>query len=147
MHICVQLIDFMIVHSGSGVNKHNLQLLGVASLFVASKYHEIHTWEAYKYIFVCDGLYSLEQLFEMEGLILTATGFNLQFPTIHQFAGPALVGVRDRLTPTVHVLANLSLFDFTLFNRFQKRHLASVILYLALKLDDPDNVHSKDIMK
>jgi hypothetical protein len=46
MHICVQLIDFMIVHSGSGVNKHNLQLLGVASLFVASKNHEIHTWEA-----------------------------------------------------------------------------------------------------
>jgi cyclin B len=90
MHICVQMIDFVLVFESHRINKANFQLLGVTSLFVASKYNEIHTWEAEKYVFVCDGLYSVDQLFEMEGLILLATSFNLQFPTIHQFAGLAL---------------------------------------------------------
>jgi hypothetical protein len=70
----------------------------------------------------------------MEGVILTATQFNLQFPTIHQFAGLALKQQGQELTSNILMLANLALFDFTLFNRFKKRHLASVIIYLAMKL-------------
>ena len=45
------------------------------------------------------------------------------------------------------MLANLALFDFTLFNQFRKRHLASVIIYLALKLESPDKVRSRDVME
>jgi hypothetical protein len=45
------------------------------------------------------------------------------------------------------MLANLALFDFTLFNRFQKRHLASVIIYVALKLENPDKIRSRDVME
>ena len=56
-------------------------------MFVASKYNQIHTYEAAKYVFVCDGLYTINDLFEMEGIILSVTKFNLQFPTIHQHIG------------------------------------------------------------
>jgi hypothetical protein len=45
------------------------------------------------------------------------------------------------------MLANLALFDFTLFNQFKKRHLASVIIYLALKLESPDRVRSRDVIE
>jgi hypothetical protein len=82
----------------------------------------------------------------MEGVILTTTRFNLQFPTIHQFAGLTMQSQGEKLTNNVLMLANLALFDFTLFNRFKKRHLASVIIYLALKLESPDRVRSRDVI-
>lgn len=47
----------------------------------------------------------------------------------------------------VIMLSNLALFDFTLFNRFKKRHLAVVIMYIALKLENPDCVRSRDVME
>lgn len=147
LHICVQMIDFVLVFESHRINKANFQLLGVASLFVASKYNEIHTWEASKYIFVCDGLYTVEQLFVMEGVILSATSFNLQFPTIQQFAGLPMEQHSEKLRSMVVMLSNLALFDFTLFNRFKKRHLAVVIMYIALKLENPDCVRSRDVME
>ncbi len=133
LHICAQIVDFVLVCEPARISKANFQLLGIAALFVASKYNEIHTWEAEKYVFVCDGLYSVEQLFEMEGVILTVTSFKLQFPTIQQFAGVALQE-EGRVGEAVAMLSNLALLDFSLFNRFQKKHLACVILYLALKI-------------
>ena len=63
LHLCVQLVDYMLVFQKNLIDKFNFQLLGVASLFVASKYNEIHTFEAEKYVYVCDGLYSMTQLF------------------------------------------------------------------------------------
>ena len=147
MHVCAQIVDFVLVCEPARISKANFQLLGIAALFVASKYNEIHTWEAEKYVFVCDGLYSAQQLFDMEGVILTATSFNLQFPTIHQFAAVALQQHGPRLAESVGMLANLALFDFSLFNRFQKRHLACVILYLALKFESPQQVRSKDVIE
>lgn len=82
----------------------------------------------------------------MEGLILTVTSFNLQFPTIQQFAGVALQEHGERLAEAVGMLSNLALFDFSLFNRFSKRHLACVILYIALKIESPQQVRSRDII-
>ena len=63
MHICVQLIDYMLIFETCLIDKSNFQLLGITALFIASKYNEIHTYEAEKYVFVCDGLYTFSQLF------------------------------------------------------------------------------------
>jgi hypothetical protein len=80
-------------------------------------------------------------------VILSATSFNLQFPTIHQFAGSALKQHGEKLASIVLMLSNLALFDFTLFNRFKKRHLACVIVYMALKLESPEQVRSREVME
>jgi hypothetical protein len=81
-----------LVFSHKKIDKKNFQLLGIAALFVASKYNEIYTPEAKKYVFVCDGLYTMEDLFSMESYILTLTNFNLQFPTVNNFIGPLTNG-------------------------------------------------------
>lgn len=86
LHMCIQIIDLMLIHQTHFFNKTNFQLLGVTALFVSCKYHEIYTVEAEKYIELCGGIYSVNQLFEMEGLILLELGFNLQIPTLTQFA-------------------------------------------------------------
>jgi len=45
------------------------------------------------------------------------------------------------------MLSNLVLFDFTLFNRFKKQHIAVVVLYFGMKLQDPTKIKSKDIIE
>ncbi len=65
VHISIQIIDYILVFSHKKITKTNFQLLGISALFVASKYNEIYTPEAKKYIYVCDGLYTLEDLFGM----------------------------------------------------------------------------------
>lgn len=92
----------MLLHESTQISKMNFQLLGVTSLFVASKYNEIHTFEADKYVYLCDGLYTLAQLFEMESLILTTTCFNMQFPSLLQFTGLALQHLRLDIDVTVN---------------------------------------------
>jgi hypothetical protein len=46
MHMCVQLIDYMLIHKGAMFNKTNFQLLGVTCLFISCKYNEIYTVES-----------------------------------------------------------------------------------------------------
>jgi hypothetical protein len=53
----------MLIFETCLIDKNNFQLLGITALFIASKYNEIHTYEAEKYVFVCDGLYTFAQLF------------------------------------------------------------------------------------
>ena len=45
------------------------------------------------------------------------------------------------------VLSTLTLFDFTLFNCYKKRHLAAVVVYLALKFENSGQVRSRQVME
>jgi hypothetical protein len=83
----------------------------------------------------------------MESLILTATNFNLQFPTLHQFTGLLLHHYNLKLDSTVNDLIKLSMFDCLLLNRFKKQHLSAVILYFAAKIKDPSMLRSKHIIE
>jgi hypothetical protein len=137
VHICVQIIDYILVFSHKKIDKKNFQLLGIAALFVASKYNEIYTPEAKKYVFVCDGLYTMEDLFSMESYILTLTNFNLQFPTVNNFIGPLTndTEISENFKKTVSSLSEIIVLDFNLFNRFKKFHVSGVMLYLTARLN------------
>ena len=128
------------------MTKNNFQLLGVASLFVASKYHEIHTFEAEKYVYLCDGLYTLKELLEMESLILVTTGFNLQFPNLNQFTAILLQHYGLELESSVNDLIRLTMFDCLLLNKYRKQHVASVIVYFAAKLNEQTMLSSREII-
>jgi hypothetical protein len=136
VHISIQIIDYILVFSHKKITKTNFQLLGISSLFVASKYNEIYTPEAKKYVYVCDGLYTLEDLFGMESYILTLTNFNLQFPTLGNFVGPLTndSSLNQEFKKTVDSLSKMSVLDFNLFNRFKKLHVTGAILYLTSRL-------------
>jgi hypothetical protein len=147
IQLCVQIIDYLLIFQSTLISKQNFQLLGVAALFVASKFNEIHTYEAEKYVYLCDGLYSTRELFEMESLILTTTSFSLQFPTLNQFTGLVQQHYELELESTVSELSRLCLFDCTLMNKFKKQHLASVVIYFAAKVKESDILRSKNIIE
>lgn len=136
IHITVQIIDYILVFSHKKITKTNFQLLGISALFVASKYNEIYIPEAKKYVYVCDGLYTLEDMFAMESYILTLTNFNLQFPTLVNFIGPLTKNsdLSIEFKRTVEVLSKIIVLDFNLFNRYKKLHVSGIILYLTARL-------------
>jgi cyclin B len=67
------------------VSKSRLQLVGVTSLLIASKYEEIYPPELKDFVFLSDKAYSKEDVLQMEFSILSTLSFDLTFPTAHRF--------------------------------------------------------------
>lgn len=143
--MCVQIIDMMLIRRGEFFEKTNFQLLGITSLFIACKYNEIYSMEARKYVEICEGIYTVAQLSEMEGFILSELNFDLQIPTIHQFAGRmiAVCGFQKQHAFIVKSLADMIIFDFITFNTFRKNELLTAIIYFVAKVYKLEEVKSK----
>lgn len=134
--MCVQLIDYMLIHKGTTFNKVNFQLLGVTCLFISCKYNEIYTIEAEKYVEFCDGIYTVDQLFELESFVLLELNFNLQIPTIYQFVNKIMLEfkISGEHQTLIKSLADLFIFDFNSFNNYRKYELSVSIMYFTCKL-------------
>ena len=63
------------------ISKQEYQLVGIACLWIASKYEEIYPPRMQNYVQVTDSSYSVSELKNMEGKILLSLGFNLSYTT------------------------------------------------------------------
>ncbi|KAK9844783.1 hypothetical protein WJX74_006805 [Apatococcus lobatus] len=63
------------------IDRTELQLVGVAALFLAAKYEEIYPPQLNDFVFVAASTYTREQILEMESNMLDALGFQLTAPT------------------------------------------------------------------
>jgi len=64
----INLIDRYL--SKNTIMRNKLQLVGVASLFIASKFEEIYAPELKDFVYVCDNAYTKEEILDMESKIL-----------------------------------------------------------------------------
>lgn len=64
------------------IKKKEFQLLGVTSLFIASKYEDIYAPEVDELCYLCDNAYQKEELLKMESFILSTLGFEILFVSI-----------------------------------------------------------------
>lgn len=65
------------------VKKTEVQLIGITTLFIASKYQEIYPPELIDFQSRTNNAYSCGEIIQMEGKILVALGFNIGFVTTH----------------------------------------------------------------
>lgn len=114
LFICINIIDRFL--SKMSVPTSNFQLLGVAAMFIATKYEEIYPPELSKFVEVTDEAFSGQQIRQMEQEILKALNFRISLPTITFF-----------------------LRRIFAFNKFTKKvyHLAEYLCYLSLLADQP----------
>lgn len=66
-----------------GIPKQNLQLIGIACLFVAAKLEEIYPPKLKEFAEVCGGICTPQAIFETELEILMMVQWKLNFPTPH----------------------------------------------------------------
>ncbi|KAF7041508.1 hypothetical protein CFC21_051295 [Triticum aestivum] len=119
------------------VTRDKLQLLGVASLFVAAKYEEIHVPKLDKFSDITDGTYTNQQVVKMEADILKYLNFQMGSPTVRTFLLRFLISCcggncasAKRLELMCCYLAELSLLDYDCI-RFLPSVIAAACLFLA----------------
>ena len=83
IYISVNLIDRFL--SENKTNRDKLQLVGVASMFIASKYEEIYPPELKDFVYITDKAYVKSEVLEMEYKMLKYLNFDITFPTQWSF--------------------------------------------------------------
>lgn len=83
LHLTVQIIDrFSSIHR---VPRKKFQLVGVVALLIASKYEEIYPVNVVDLCYLCDDIYSEDELLDGETEILEALNYQISKPNAFPF--------------------------------------------------------------
>ena len=83
LYLTINLIDRFL--EKEQVSRPRLQLVGVTSLLIASKYEEIYPPELRDLVYICDKAYTKKDILEMEEKILKTLEYNVTIPSAHAF--------------------------------------------------------------
>ena len=61
--------------------KHQLQLIGVTAMLIASKYEEVYHPLTSDFAYITDNTYTAQDIRQMERIILRTIGYNIASPT------------------------------------------------------------------
>mmetsp|Transcript_8666 Transcript_8666/g.10119 ORF Transcript_8666/g.10119 Transcript_8666/m.10119 type:complete len:387 (+) Transcript_8666:224-1384(+) len=83
LYLTINLIDRYLERQE--VSRPRLQLIGVTSLLIASKYEEIYPPELRDLVYICDRAYTRTEIIDMEETILKTLEYNITIPSAHAF--------------------------------------------------------------
>ncbi|CAK9145169.1 unnamed protein product [Ilex paraguariensis] len=135
LYLTVSYIDRFL--SMNVLNRQRLQLLGVTSMLIASKYEEINPPHVEDFCYITDNTYSKEEVVQMEADVLKSLKFEMGNPTIKTFLRRfTTVGQEDYNTSNLQLeflgyyLAELSLLDYCCI-RFLPSLVAASVIFLS----------------
>ncbi|ESP01819.1 hypothetical protein LOTGIDRAFT_225111 [Lottia gigantea] len=119
--------------SQMSVLRGKLQLVGAASMFIASKYEEIYPPEVSEFVYITDDTYEQKQVLRMEHLILKVLNFDVAQPTINWFTDTyAKMAECDDTTKSLSMyLSELTLVDADPYLKYLSSTIAAASLCLA----------------
>ncbi|KAH1109733.1 hypothetical protein AAZX31_04G042500 [Glycine max] len=142
LHLSVSYIDRFL--SVNPMGKSRLQLLGVSSMLIASKYEEVNPPRVDKFCSITDNTYKKAEVVEMEAKILAALNFEIGNPTAITFLRRFLgVASENQKSPNLKIeflsfyLAELSLMDYDCI-RFLPSTVAASVIFLARFIISPE---------
>ncbi|OIV97955.1 hypothetical protein TanjilG_12712 [Lupinus angustifolius] len=119
LYLTVNYVDRYL--SGNVMNRQRLQLLGVASMMIASKYEEICAPMVEEFCYITDNTYFKEEVLEMESAVLNFLKFEMTAPTIKCFlrrfiraAQGATEAPSLQLECLTNYIAELSLLEYNM---------------------------------
>lgn len=135
LYAAISFMDRYMAVEGKRVSRQKLQLVGAASLFLASKIEEIMPPMAADFVYITDGAYTEKQFKQMEIDILRVLNFDLFEPlSLHFLRRFSKAGDVDMLQ---HGLAKyiieVSLLEYTLVPVARSK-IAAAALYLSIYL-------------
>ncbi|XP_061371361.1 G2/mitotic-specific cyclin C13-1-like [Gastrolobium bilobum] len=135
LHLSVSYIDRFL--SINPVTKPKLQLLGVSSVLIASKYEEIDPPKVEKFCYITADTYNKAEVVKMESDILKSLNYEMGNPTVktflRRFTG---IASEDKKAPNLmfvfmtSYLAELSLLDYYCL-KFLPSLVAASVIFLA----------------
>ncbi|KAL5075684.1 hypothetical protein RYX36_014668 [Vicia faba] len=119
LYLTVNYIDRYL--SGNAMNRQQLQLLGVASMMIASKYEEICAPQVEEFCYITDNTYFKEEVLQMESTVLNFLKFEMTAPTVKCFLRRfvrAAQGIDEvpslQLECLTNYIAELSLLEYSM---------------------------------
>ncbi|XP_014298253.1 G2/mitotic-specific cyclin-B3 [Microplitis demolitor] len=135
LYLAVKLVDLYLTKVTVG--KETLQLLGAASLFIASKFDERIPPMVEDFLYICDGAYSQRELTRMEMNVLKIVDFDLGIPLSYRFLRRYARCIKVSM-PTLTLaryILEYSLMDYATIT-FSDSKIAAAALFLALQMKD-----------
>jgi len=132
--------------SQMSVLRGKLQLVGTASMYIASKYEEITPPDISEFVYITDDTYTKKQVLRMEHLLLKVLDFRMNAPTVNWFLLYFLRFIKQstnystssnsqlfqRIEYLSRYLAELTLIDSDTFLSYLPSQIAASAIYLAL---------------
>jgi len=119
------------------ISRDKLQLVGITSMLIASKYEEIYAPCCGDFVYISDGAYSKEQILLMEQQILNTLQFNLLHPSplhfLRRFSKAA--GSDYTIHTLCKYLIELMLLDVR-FIKYTSSQIAAASVYVARMMTD-----------
>lgn len=130
LYLSVAMIDRYL--SMKQISQDMLQLVGITSMLIASKYEEIYAPECNDFVYISDGAYTKQQILNMEQTILNTLNFNITHPSaLHFLRRYSKAGGSDYTLHTVcKYLIELVLIDVK-FLKYLPSLLAAASVYLG----------------
>lgn len=133
LYLTVNIIDRFLGYKQVGLDK--LQLVGVAAMWIASKYEEVYSPSIKNFIYVSDGGYTEDEILRAERFILATINFDLSYPNPMNFL--RRVSKADdydiRTRTFAKYLMEVSLLDHR-FLPFRGSLVAATAMYMARKM-------------
>ena len=132
IYISVNLIDRFL--SENKTNRDKLQLVGVASMFIASKYEEIYPPELKDFVYITDKAYVKSEVLEMEYKMLKYLNFDITFPTQWSFLEifKKKLDLDQKTFYLAWFLMELSLINYKML-KFKYSQIAASAVLIAIK--------------
>nr|QYW07159.1 cyclin A3-1 [Dimocarpus longan] len=135
LYLTVSYIDRFL--SLNVINRQKLQLLGVSSMLIASKYEEISPPNVEDFCYITDNTYAKQEVVKMEADVLKALKFEMGNPTVKTFLRRlSRVAQEDYKASSLQLeflgyyLAELSLLDYSCV-KFLPSLVAASVIYLS----------------
>lgn len=131
LYLSVNYIDRFL--SQMSVLRGKLQLVGAASMFIASKYEEIYPPEVGEFVYITDDTYTKKQVLRMEHLILKVLSFDVAVPTINCLCEKFLkdMDADDKTSSLAYYLCELTLVDGETYLKYLPSTIAAAATCLS----------------
>jgi len=132
LYLAVNIIDRFL--SKQNVTTIKLQLVGVVSFLIASKYEDIHPPLVKELADITDGAYVPSELISMENQILSCLNFDLFYPTQWHFLEcyKKKLNLKGIIFYFAWYLMELGLIDYNLIS-YKGSVIASTVVMLSMK--------------
>lgn len=131
LFLAVNYIDRFL--SYMSVQRGKLQLVGAASMFLASKYEEIYPPDVGEFAYITDDTYTKQQVLRMEHLVLKVLTFDVAVPTTNWFCDHFLTtcDADSKVKALAMFLAENTLIDAETFLKYIPSQIAAACVCLA----------------
>ncbi|KAG6591587.1 Cyclin-A2-2, partial [Cucurbita argyrosperma subsp. sororia] len=144
LYLTVNVIDRFL--SRNCIERKRLQLLGVASMLIASKYEEICAPGVEDFCFITDNTYTKREVVEMESKVLNLLHFRLSVPTTKTFLRRFIQSAHAsykvpciELEFLANYLAELTLVEYSFLKFLPSLIAASAVFLARWTLDQSDH--------